>query len=189
MYKNERASVQLVTYDEEEAETAIRFARAEVTGELNQYVTLHTVESVINYLPAFGTAGVIEKADPTFLRTAPGMYPDILLPLMRKGHGVPILNQQLHSVVLDIEGDLAAGTYPLTLSLYSAPTPDRTAESELLAENTIEVEVCVGNRNLIGPHHYTPLFCKPGSGPGDFYPYERQYWKDRYCFVRAGIQD
>ena len=62
MYKNERASVQLVTYDEDEAETAIRFARAEVTGELSQYVTLHTVESVINYLPVFGTAGVIEKA-------------------------------------------------------------------------------------------------------------------------------
>ena len=141
MYKNERASIQLVTYDGDEAETAIRFARAELSGELSKFVTMHTVESVINYLPAFGTAGVIEAADPTYLRTTPGMYPDILLPLMRKGLGIPILNQQLHSVVLDIEGDLAAGTYPLTLSLYSAPTPDLTDESELMAENTIEIEV------------------------------------------------
>ncbi len=53
--------------------------------------------------------------------------------------------------------------------------------------NHIEVELTVGNRNLLGPHHFvTPE--DMGVGPTDFYPYELSKWKYRYSFGRIGIE-
>ena len=53
-------------------------------------------------------------------------------------------------------------------------------------ENKIALEVCVGNRNLLGPHH-TDKAEPMGVGPDDFYPYDRSKMKARYAFVKSGI--
>lgn len=53
-------------------------------------------------------------------------------------------------------------------------------------ENRIGIELCIGNRNLLGPHHLEEVV--PFSvGPGDFYPYSPSTWKKRYAFVKAGL--
>ena len=125
--------------------------------------------------------------------------------LVHQGHpffaGTAIFEQEVEIEHIDIERHVDIGGLPYGAYAFVTVNGNR---SDIIAwnnwkvdvtpylvkgKNIIEVEVCVGNRNLIGPHHYTPLFCKPGSGPGDFYPYDRKYWKERYCFVRAGIQD
>ncbi|MBQ3900333.1 MAG: hypothetical protein II736_01285, partial [Clostridia bacterium] len=55
-------------------------------------------------------------------------------------------------------------------------------------ENRIGIELCVGNRNLLGPHHLKEVV--PYSvGPGDFYPYSPSTWQKRYAFVSAGLGD
>lgn len=55
-------------------------------------------------------------------------------------------------------------------------------------KNHIEVELAIGNRNLLGPHHLQVLE-EQGSGPGDFYPFEPSKWQKRYSFVKAGLDE
>ncbi len=117
MFKNERASVQFAAYDSEESDDCCHLYHVVVRGDMAKYVSLHTVESIPNYAPAFGTSKVIKDADPTFLRTTPGLYPDVLAAPMR-GNCMPVVNQQLHTAFLDFEGDdLTPGTYPTTVAL------------------------------------------------------------------------
>ena len=53
-------------------------------------------------------------------------------------------------------------------------------------ENAIILEVCIGNRNLLGPHHTEKA--EPMSvGPEDFYPYNSSKMKKRFAFVKSGI--
>ncbi len=52
--------------------------------------------------------------------------------------------------------------------------------------NRIEVELCIGNRNLLGPHH-AEIPEKENDGPDDFSPFTKETWKRRYAFVKAGL--
>lgn len=54
--------------------------------------------------------------------------------------------------------------------------------------NHIEIELTVGNRNLLGPHHYKDLG-QIECGPEDFYPFYLSQWKYRYSFMKAGLCD
>ncbi|MBR4661687.1 MAG: hypothetical protein IKO92_03025 [Clostridia bacterium] len=55
-----------------------------------------------------------------------------------------------------------------------------------LGENRIALEVVVGNRNLLGPHH--AKHAEPMSvGPGDFYPFDPSEVKKSFAFVKSGI--
>lgn len=133
MFRNERASIQFAAYDPDEAEHAIRLLTVSVRGDLARYATLHTVEQIANCCPAWGTPKAIENADPTFLRTTPGLYPDVLATPMR-GNRMPVINQQLHTAWIDFEGDLEPGVYPTTIVL-------KADDGSALAESTIEIEV------------------------------------------------
>ncbi len=56
-------------------------------------------------------------------------------------------------------------------------------------EAKITLELVIGNRNLMGPHHHPQGECY-GVGPGHFSPhgvYTPNAWRDRYCFVKAGL--
>ncbi|MBQ6263028.1 MAG: hypothetical protein IJK58_05885 [Clostridia bacterium] len=56
----------------------------------------------------------------------------------------------------------------------------------LPGENAIALEVVVGNRNLLGPHH--ARHAEPMSvGPGDFYPFDPSEMKKSFAFVRSGL--
>ncbi|MBQ6678201.1 MAG: hypothetical protein IJM71_09150 [Clostridia bacterium] len=53
-------------------------------------------------------------------------------------------------------------------------------------KNRIALEVVVGNRNLLGPHH--AKHAEPMSvGPGDFYPFDPSEVKKSFAFVKSGI--
>ncbi len=54
-------------------------------------------------------------------------------------------------------------------------------------ENEIKLELYVGNRNLLGPHHM-PEAGMTSPGPVDFTPVgNSENWKERYAFVRYGV--
>lgn len=133
MFRNERASIQFAAYDPDEAEHAVHLLTVAVRGELAPYAILHTVEQIANYCPAWGTPKAIEKADPTFLRTTPGLYPDVLAKPMR-GNRMPLINQQLHTAWIDFEGDIRPGVYPTTVALEAD-------DGSTLSESTVEIEV------------------------------------------------
>jgi len=116
MYKNERAAVQFLAYNAEESGAACHLYHLRVNGETARFVTVRTVENVINYCPAFETPEMLAEHDPGYLRTTPGLYPDVLVPPMR-GDCVPLINRQLHAVHLTFEGEMTPGEYPTTVSL------------------------------------------------------------------------
>lgn len=56
-------------------------------------------------------------------------------------------------------------------------------------EIKLTIELVIGNRNLMGPHH-NPEGESYGVSPGSFSPhgnYSLSSWRERYCFVKAGL--
>ena len=59
-------------------------------------------------------------------------------------------------------------------------------------ENTVELELLTGNRNLFGPHHRVigeSYLVGPATftdGP-DWEGGDGPFWRDDYCFVTTGI--
>lgn len=133
MYKNERATVQFATYDPDESDNCCRLVEVRVFGGLAKYAKMHTVESIPNYAPSFATPKRTKELDPTFLRTEPGLYPDVLAEPMR-GNCMPLINQQLHTAYFDFEGaDIAAGTYTTEIAVMNG--------DEKVASSSVEITV------------------------------------------------
>lgn len=133
MFRNERASIQFAAYNPDEGEYSNPLYHVKVEGYMAAFYSMHTVESIVNYCPACGTPKYIESVDPTFLRTTPGLYPDVLANPMRTDC-MPVLNQQLHTAYIDFEGDILPGTYPTRIKLTSD-------DGTVLSEQTLEITV------------------------------------------------
>lgn len=133
-YKNERASLQLITYDEEETGSCFNLCRLEVQGAFADRYEMRVVESVPCYAATDNTPKLTKEIEPAFLRTEPGLYPDVLAKPMR-GDCVALVNGQVHAAYLDFfpEG-LPAGKYPTLVVLYNGA-------GEKLSENSVEIEV------------------------------------------------
>lgn len=83
------------------------------SGPLAPYATARVVVSVAAHYPTYPG----ENPEP-YLRTAPGLYPDLLRPLHYDGQlTVPVGQTQTLWVEADLPQDLAAGEYPLTVSV------------------------------------------------------------------------
>ena len=122
MYKNERATVQFAVYDPDESDNCCHLVEVKLYGTLAKYATMHTVENIVNYAPSFTTPKRTRELDPTFLRTEPGLYPDVLAHPMN-GSCMPLVNQQLHTAYIDFEGDdLEPGVYPTEIAVVSGNT-------------------------------------------------------------------
>ena len=79
--RGERFSLQLLyTYEDDEFEFYQKRIYPKLEGALADYVTFHTVHNVPVIQPA-----VYNKLDDNYLRTSPGLYPDMLEPLHYNG--------------------------------------------------------------------------------------------------------
>lgn len=130
MYKNEKASIQFMAYND----TDIRIAdllKITVEGELSKFATLRTVENIANYnsAPFITENGEI---DIKYIRTTPGLYPDVLMPLMRV-NCIPYYNKQLHTVMIDFEGELQPGQYEMKIVLHNL-NDEKVAETDFVVE-------------------------------------------------------
>ena len=136
MYRNELASLQVLAYDNSEAEIACRWLTVEIDGPMGTCATVRSVESVPNYLPAHSTSGILSQLDSGFLRTTPGLYPDLLMPATH-GDRFPLIHQQLHPLWIDFQPDdtVAPGTYPTAIRLRSV------ADSSVIAEQILSLTV------------------------------------------------
>ncbi len=135
MYRNEQASLQILAYNGDEAEEACSWFTVEVDGVPADCVTVRSVESVPNYLPAYSTPKTLSELDPHFVRTTPGLYPDILMSATHGGR-FPLINQQLHPLWVDIRPNdaIAPGTYPTVIRLLRI-------NGDVLVEQPIELTV------------------------------------------------
>jgi hypothetical protein len=130
--KNERVSFQLF-YTDDTVDATIPYRaniyRLEIEGIEKDLASVRRVENVPVTIPSLGEGG-----DGNFARTAPGLYPDPLMPL-HKG-GIFVMRGQLQSlwVEIDLCERLPAGEYTLTLKLVDG-------QKEVHAKNTLILKV------------------------------------------------
>ena len=131
MLRNERFSFQLVCRDTRMIHPSAAYTTVEILSPIAEAVTLRTVEQVATMMPVYAT-----QHDDEYLRTTPGLYPDLLLPLRYGGklRTLPNVTTALW-VDVEMEGGLPAGTHPITIRL----TDDATGT--LLAEETLTLTV------------------------------------------------
>ncbi|MBR4889151.1 MAG: DUF4091 domain-containing protein [Clostridia bacterium] len=131
MLRNERFSFQLVCRDLRMIHPGQSYIKVEIDSPLADALTLRTVEQMATMMPVY-----VLHHDDNYLRTQPGLYPDLLLPL-RYGGQLRTLPNVTCAMWVDVEkeGGLPAGTHPITIRLTDAGT------GELLAENTLQLTV------------------------------------------------
>lgn len=108
-FKNERASFQLVLHHGEYGNHAERFA-LRITSTVGGNYTLREVKSVPVSFPMF------PNIKDGVLRTAPGLYPDVLVPLRYDGC-VTLFYNQPQSVFVSFDGTLTPGVQTFTVEL------------------------------------------------------------------------
>ena len=124
--------------------------------------------------------------------------------IVHQGHaffaGTIVLSQDVEIDITEINRSIDLGCRPFgsyAFVIVNGNRSDIIAWNESTVDvtpylkkgtNTIEIEITIGNRNLLGPHHFFRLG-ETGAGPGDFYPYNPAEWQKRYSFVKAGLID
>ena len=129
--KNERVSFQLLyTDDTNDATLPYRSTNygLQIEGVPQEVVSVRRVDCV-----PVTIACLAEGADDNYLRTSPGLYPDLLSPLQYGG--VSVMRHQLQSVwiELDLNERLPAGEHTVTVKL--------TSNGETQAQNTLTITV------------------------------------------------
>ena len=119
-FRDEALSFQIGYY----METPYRLFNCEVRVESELSFRLYTVELVKSDMPVYA------DHDDYLLRTAPGLYPDLLRPY---NGSVPMPAQQWRSVWFELAEPRAAGTYPVTVSFV--------LDDEVMQTATLEVEI------------------------------------------------
>ena len=113
--RGERVSVQLIYSYEPAVVNGAHTARhkIELSGDLSPFADMREVRCVPVTMPTnpYG-------CDDNYLRTAPGLYPDVLIPLRYDG-GLPYSHNTLKAIWIDINvpEDLAAGEHTLTFKV------------------------------------------------------------------------
>ncbi len=126
MLKNERFSFQ-ICYDLEETVMNHKWVQMRIETPLKEHLKVYRVRHIPSALPVFR-----DKTDDYYLRTTPGLYPDLLEPYT-EGERLT-LDNNLNSVWFEIapEGNAEAGIYPIHIIFYKNDTDE--AETELTAE-------------------------------------------------------
>ena len=113
--RGDRLSYQICLYDDGAGSAGKTVCRAAVDSPAAAWVQLSRVCHVPSQMPVFP-----DRHDEHYLRTAPGLYPDLLLPLTDNPN-VYAVPRQLHSLWVDVRipEDAAPGVYPITVTLQS----------------------------------------------------------------------
>ena len=127
MFKNQRLSFQVGFECTENLEMRGVRERITVLGELAPYVQIRQVTSVPCVYPVHR-----DNYDEDYLRTTPGLYPDMLTPLQYEGC-VVAAKGPLQSIWLDVElpDGFSAGEYKLKVCFNEKESGRLDAETEL----------------------------------------------------------
>ena len=138
----ERLSLQFIYVDTAPSYIPVRpICDLQLEGELAKYATVRDVRSVPVDRPVN-----IFKYDENYLRTTPGIYPDILTPL-RYGGKVVISREKLRSLWVEIEiPEDFSGDTTLTLSVFLksgsvGDTGEAKFDGEAIATQSVKIDV------------------------------------------------
>ena len=130
--KNERVSFQLLYIDDaDDPALPLRATnhRLQIDGIDRELASMRQVNSVPVTIPS-----LTEGGDENFLRTAPGLYPDVLVPLQHSGPAVMRGHLQAVWVELDLCERLSAGEHTVTLKFVDK-------RGETLSKNALTLTV------------------------------------------------
>ena len=127
MLKNERYSFQ-VCYDCEEIVNSKQIVYFHVESPLAQHISIYKVKQIPSAMPVYRQAH-----DENYLRTQPGLYPDLLEPMGEKDR-LPAGNV-LNALWLEVDPleQMEAGTYPINC-VFCDEAGERVAELTVTAQ-------------------------------------------------------
>ena len=117
-FQGQQVSMQLVYCDNEVGNPyPFRLLNVAVEGDLAPLVRLRRVESVPVTIAAYEG-----RCDGDYLRTTPGLYPDLLLPLSYEGRVAVLPAAQLRSLWIDVDlcEEVSVGDHTLTIGLLDS---------------------------------------------------------------------
>ena len=126
--KNERCSFQVCFESDAEAFTRER-VRFQVVSELKAHISVYRVRNIPSAFPCYP-----DNHDENYLRTQPGLYPDLLEP-MGLSERLPVRNMlQALWIEIDPQGKVPAGTYPIVGTFVND-------NDETVAQVKLELEI------------------------------------------------
>lgn len=179
MLKNERLSFQFLHVADSQCANYRILCHLTLSGELAPYATVRTVE----HMPVAMAHCSTVVPDDNYLRTAPGVYPDLLRPL-HYGERVSVARGLLGTLWIEIDPDesLKAGSYPLTLTLT-----DPNGETAACETVTIEViDAKLPDQELV----FTQWFhCDCLANYYRVEPWSEEHWRIVENFARTAVKN
>ncbi|MBQ8895090.1 MAG: DUF4091 domain-containing protein [Clostridia bacterium] len=178
MFRNERLSFQVLYRADNRDTTDIqRWCPVQLGGALAKYATLRLVSHVPNMYPTYGM-----EPGGEFIRTEPGMYPDLLRPLIYPD-AVSLPHGQSHALWIDIDlpAGFAAGEYDISVAISHKDEElnrvqgwVQVVDAELPKQTLIHTEWfytdCIAN------HYHVKAFSE-------------KHWKLIESFMRTAVQN
>lgn len=111
MLKNERYSFQICYDTIEKIDCTNNTFQIQVESPLLPYISMYKVQNIPSVFPCYPNA-----TDDNYLRTQPGLYPDLLEPIDSNSRLAAKTALQAVWVEIEPRGEMAAGTYPITFA-------------------------------------------------------------------------
>lgn len=147
VFKNEKASFQILyQFSGEINHTPL--GTLELKTEISDIISVNQVVSVPCNMPVNPA-----KVDDYYLKTEPGLYPDLIMPIHYNGR-INFSATHLSALWVDIEvpEDYKAGNYTVIFAVFDG-------EGNLLGEASIEIEICSVVLPTYDFHHTEWLHC------------------------------
>ena len=178
MFGNEKLSLQVMYRAQVQDEGIANYTCPfRLGGTLAPYASVRLVANIPNQYPTYNVSPGGE-----FLRTEPGLYPDLIRPLPYHDR-ISLPHNQTHALWVDVRlpEDFAAGTYDLSLTVLHRNEPIGTVTAEITvlaaklpAQTLIHTEWfytdCIAN------YYHTRAF-------------SNQHWKHIEGFLRTAVEN
>lgn len=178
MFGNEKLSLQVMYRAQVQDEGIANYTCPfRLGGALAPYASVRLVANIPNQYPTYNVSPGGE-----FLRTEPGLYPDLIRPLPYHDR-ISLPHNQTHALWVDVRlpEDFAAGTYDLSLTVLHRNEPIGTVTAEITvlaaklpAQTLIHTEWfytdCIAN------YYHTRAF-------------SNQHWKHIEGFLRTAVEN
>ncbi len=148
MLKNERFSFQ-ACYQRNDNIDAKVIVHLKIESPLEDVIHVTKVQHIPSSFPTYNI-----RVDDNYLRTTPGLYPDLLEPVRGKDDRL-VTDRSLRSLWFEIvpDGKIAPGVYPIKLTFFRPDLTENNIEAELETEIEI-IDAELPKQDLIVTHWF-----------------------------------
>lgn len=154
-----------------------KYVKLNVVSELKEYITVKRIEHMPVHMPVYG-----KVKDENYLRTTPGLYPDLLLPVPDTGRIVMSYNCESLFVEVAPEGKATAGEYTVEIQFLS------TEDGEILASDAITIEIIdakLPKQDLIFTQWF---YCDCLQGYYGTETFDERHWEIIENFMKTAVK-